>query len=406
MGKGIFFTGQPIFNQVLNLIPRKAVQAIARQSGSDYYYKTFKTYDHLVTMLYSIFNHCNSLREVTTGLLAWEQRIHHLGINSHPRRSTISDANKVRDPTVFEKIYLKILDRYQKILPDSRKHSLKNNVYIFDSTSVSLFKEILKGPGIFSKEGKRKGGIKVHTLLHAASDVPTMVRFSAAAASDSKFMDQIKGLPAGSVLIFDKGFRDYKSYNRLSKENITWVTRQYEDAVYEIKKRTKVTAEQKKQGIRTDWEIELGHNHSKKAVKVKARMIKYYDAVKKRYFVFLTNNCKLSATSIANYYQQRWQIEIFFKRIKQNFPLQYFLGDNENAIKIQIWCALIADLLLRVVKTGSRTSLAYSNLTGLIRLHLMTYMDIYKFLRSPEKSLIKKVLEQKKRLTKPSLFDP
>lgn len=406
MGKGIFFTGQPIFNQVLNLIPRKAVQAIARETGSDYYYKTFKTYDHLVTMLYSIFNHCNSLREVTTGLLAWEQRIHHLGINSHPRRSTIADANKSRDPSVFEKIYLKILDRYQKILPDSRKRSRKNKVYIFDSTSVSLFKEILKGPGIFSKEGKRKGGIKVHTLLHVASDAPTMIRFSAAAASDSKFMYEIKGLPAGSVLIFDKGFRDYKSYNRLSKEKITWVTRQYEDAVYDIKKRNQVTSEQKRQGIRTDWEIELGHNHTKNAVKVKARIIKYYDAVKKRYFVFLTNNCKLSAITIANYYQQRWQIETFFKRIKQNFPLQYFLGDNENAIKIQIWCALIADLLLRVVKTGSRTALAYSNLTGLIRLHLMTYMNIYKFLRAPEKSLIKKVQEQKKRLINPSLFDP
>lgn len=406
MSKGKFFTGQPIFNQVLNLIPRNSIRTIARQEGSDHYYKTFKTYDHLVTMLYSIFNQCTSLREVTTGLLAWDHRIHHLGIDSHPRRSTISDANKERKPEVFEKIYFKILERYRHILPDSRKGSRKNNVYIFDSTSVSLFKEILKGPGIYSKEGKRKGGIKVHTLLHAASDVPTMIRFSAAAAADSSFIKEVNDLPRGSVLVFDKGFRHYESYNRFTNEKVTWVTRHRNDSVYTIKKRNPVTEEQKRQGIRTDWMIELGHNHHKKAIKVTARMIKYYDQVKKRYFIFISNNFKLAALTIANYYQQRWQIETFFKRIKQNFPLQYFLGDNENAIKIQIWCTLIADLLLRVIKRGSRTSMAYSNLTGLIRLHLMTYMNLYEFLRSPEKSLIKKVLQQKRALINPSLFDP
>lgn len=406
MSKGNFFTGQPIFNQVLNLIPRSLVQTIAKQEASDFYYKTFKTYDHLVTMLYSIFNHCNSLREVTTGLLAWEQRIHHLGIQSHPRRSTISDANKERRPEVFEKIYLKILEKYRGVLPDSRKKSHKDNLYIFDSTSVSLFKEILKGPGIYSKEGKRKGGIKVHALLHAASDVPVMIRFSAAAASDSNFIKEVKDLPAGSVLVFDKGFRHYDSYNRFSDEKVTWVTRHRNDSVYQMASRNPVSDHQKQLGIKTDWQIVLGHDHDKKAVKVKCRMIKYNDRIKKRHFVFITNNFRLSAATIANYYQRRWQIETFFKRIKQNFPLQYFLGDNENAIKIQIWCTLIADLLLRVIKRGSKTSIAYSNLTGLVRLHMMTYMDLYAFLRSPEKSLIRKVEQQRNRWSAPSLFSP
>jgi hypothetical protein len=405
MPKSTFFTGQPIFNQVLKLIPRSSVQSIAAELEADRYYKSFKTYDHLVTMLYSIFNQCTSLREVTTGLLAWDHRIQHLGINSHPRRSTIADANKVRSPEVFEKIYMKILQRYKSSLPDSRRRSRKNNVYIFDSTSVTLFKEILKGPGIYSKDGKRKGGIKVHTLLHANSDVPIMIRFSAAAASDSTFIKEVKDLPRGSVLVFDKGFRHYQSYNRFSTEGVTWVTRHYERSVYKIKKRSTLTEDQRKQGVRTDWIIELGHNHDKKATKVKARMIKYYDQIKKRHFTFLTNNLKLSAINVANYYQQRWQIETFFKRVKQNFPLQYFLGDNDNAIKIQIWCTLIADLLLRVIKMGSRTSMAYSNLTSLIRLHLMTYMDLYNFLRAPERSLIKKVLQHQKEKLAPVLFD-
>lgn len=406
MSKGNFFTGQPIFNQVLNLIPQGLVQTIAREQFSDHYYKSFKTYDHLVTMLYATLNHCNSLREVTTGLLAWEQRIQHLGIQSHPRRSTISDANKVRQPEVFEKIYLSLLQKYKEVLPDSRKKSRKNNLYIFDSTSISLCKDILKGPGIYSKEGKRKGGIKVHTLLHAASDVPTMVRFSAAAASDTAFLKEVTGLPKGSVLVFDKGFRHYDTYNRFSNEQVTWVTRHRDDSVYQKSSENVVTDYHYQQGIRTDWNITLGHDHAKNAVKVEARMIEYYDPIKKRHFIFITNNFKLSPVTIANYYQMRWQIETFFKRIKQNFPLQFFLGDNENAIKIQIWCTLIADLLLRVIRQGSKSSIAYSNLTGLIRLHLMTYMDLFAFLRAPEKSLIRKVMQQRKSIITPSLFSP
>ena len=280
MSKGTFFTGQPIFNQVLNFIPRSSVSSIARELRADHYYKSFKTYEHLVTMLYSIFNHCTSLREVTTGLLAWDHRIHHLGINSHPRRSTLADANQHRSHEVFEKIYSKLLDRYKDFLPDSRKRSRKNNLYIFDSTSIALFQEILKGSGLSKADGRRKGGIKVHTLLHSGQDVPTMIRYSASADNDAKFLKEVH-LPGGSVIVFDKGYRDYSTYNRFSQQGVTWVTRHRDHSVYTIKKRNIVNDYQKKLGIKKDWDIELGHSHSKKATKVKARMIGYYDPIKK-----------------------------------------------------------------------------------------------------------------------------
>lgn len=403
MSKSTFFTGQPVFNQILNFIPRLTINKIVAEHEADKYYKTFKTYDHLVTMLYGVLNQCTTLREVTTGLLAWEHRMQHLGINMPPRRSTISDANKNRSEKVFEDIYLSLLGRYKDILPDSQKKSRKNNLYIFDSTSIALFKEILKGSGISKSDGRRKGGIKVHTLLHANSDVPTMIRFSASADADTKYLSKVK-LPPGSVFVFDKGYRNYSTYNQLTEEGVTWVTRNREDSVYKIIERRKVNAYQKKQGIHTDWLVELGHNHNKKAVKVIARLIKYYDKDKKRFFYFITNHLELAPFTIAGYYQQRWQIETFFKRIKQNYPLNYFLGDNENAIKIQIWCTLIADLLLKVIKKGSRSKMAFSNVTGLVRLHLMTYMDLTSFLRAPEKTLIKKFKDQKKQMCTPSLF--
>ena len=354
-------------------------------------------------MLYSIFNRCESLREVSTGLLAWEHRIKHLGINYHPRRSTISDANKNRSHEVFEAIYMMLLQRYKDFLPDSRKRSRKNNLYIFDSTSIALFQEILKAAGMSKDNGQRKGGIKVHTLLHAGSDVPTMIRYSAAADNDTKFLKEVK-LPKHSVVVFDKGYRNYYQYNRLTQEGITWVTRHRDSSIFKVTQKLAVSDFQKQKGIVFDKSIQLGHQYQK--TKVDARLIKYFDPVGKRYFLFLTNNKERSSLSIANYYRQRWQIETFFKRIKQNYPLQYFLGDNENAIKIQIWCVLIADLLLKVIRKGTRSKMGHSNITGLIRLHLMTYMDLNKFLRSPEKSLLKKVMAQKKLLVAPSLFSP
>ena len=405
MSKGTFFTGQPIFNQVLHYIPRSFVNSAAKEMSSDRYCKSFRTSDHLVTMLYSIFNHCSSLREVSTGLLAWDHRIEHLGLTSHPRRSTISDANQNRSAEVFEKIYFKLLHRYSAILPDSQKKSRKDNLYIFDSTSISLFQEILKGAGRSNAQGKRKGGLKVHTLLHAGQDIPVMIRYSAAAENDAKFLKQVQ-LPAGSVVVFDKGYRDYLTYNRLSDKDITWVTRHRDSSVYKLKKNQVVNDYQKQRGVTSDRLIQLGHRYLQDAKKVQCRMIGFKDPMTKKRFVFITNNTTLAPLTIANYYRQRWQIETFFKRIKQNYPLKYFLGDSENAIKIQIWCILIADLLLKVIKKGSSSSMAFSNIVGLIRLHLMTYMNLNSFLKSPEKSLLRKVRLHRMKLVAPSLFSP
>jgi hypothetical protein len=405
MGKGSFFTGQPIFNQVLGFIPRSMVHAVARELRADHYCKSFGTYGHLVTMLYAIFNRCTSLREVTTGLLAWEHRIHHLGLQAHPRRSTLSDANKRRSEQVFGQLYFKLLARYRHILPDSRQRSKKNNLYIFDSTSITLFQQILKGSGLSPADGRRKGGIKVHTLLHAGRDLPELIRYSPSADGDVTFLKEVQ-LNKGSVVVFDKGYCDYRSYNRFTRDGVTFVTRHRDRCVYEVRQQQAVSDYQRQRGVQTDQLVTLGYTYWKKAVRVPARLIGYTDPVTKKQYQFLTNNTRLAPLTIAGYYRQRWQIETFFKRIKQNYPLQYFLGDNENAIKIQIWCALIADLLLKVIRRGTRSTMAFSNMVGLVRLHLMTYMDLNNFLRAPEKSLLRKILQQKKDGIRPSLFDP
>jgi hypothetical protein len=382
MNKSNFFSGQPIFSQLLKFIPKDSVLRIAYDTKSDHYCKRFNTYEHLVTMLYSIFNNCNSIREVTTGMLASEQRLAHLGIRYHPRRSTISDANIRRQAEVFEKIYFGLYKKYASFLSDSCKNSRASKLYILDATTISLFQEVLRTSGK-NPSGKRKGGIKVHTLIRSDQDVPSMIRLTEAAANDSQFLKEVN-LPKGSVIVFDRGYRDFTTLNRFTSEGIVWVTRLNRLFAYDIKQENMLP--DNTSAIISDQQIQLGW---RSGTRVTARLVTYYDDASKEKYEFLTNNYRMSAINIASLYRKRWQIELLFKRLKQNYPLKYFLGDSENAIKIQIWCSLIADLLLKIVKKVAAAKWSFSNLAAMVRLHLMTYIDLFGFLKSPEKSLRK-----------------
>lgn len=385
MSKSKFFTGQPIFSQLLSFLPKGSIDRIANEQQSDRYCRHFTTYNHLISLLYAVFNKCNSIRELTTGMLAWEHRINHLGMSRFPRRSTLSDANGRRSEQVFGKIYEFLYSRHRHFLPDSRRKK-SSKLFIADSTTVSLFQEIMRNAGRNPANGKRKGGVKVHTLMQSDEDVPCLLRFTSAAAHDSPFLSQIK-LPEGSILVFDKGYNDYQQFQRFSDEKVTWVTRKRKGAVFRITEHRTVTEVQSNQGIRKDRLIVLGHRHHDNHPFVKARLIDFTDLESGKRFQFITNNTRLAAATIAGLYKKRWQIEILFKRFKQNYPLKYFLGDNENAVKIQIWCALIADLLIKIVKSLAAKKWSFSNLASIIRIHLMTYINIFTFLKNPEKEL-------------------
>jgi hypothetical protein len=231
-----------------------------------------------------------------------------------------------------------------------------------------------------------------------------MIRYSAATSGDVQFLKQVN-LPGGSVIVFDKGYADYKTYGRFTDQGISWITRLRQKAVYQVTKKRELTQQQSLLGIEKDEEIILGSGHKKTGVTPKARLITYKDPVTKKVFEFITNNLRFSALTVTDYYRKRWQIELFFKRIKQNYPLKYFLGDSENAIKIQIWSVLIADLLLKLIKKGAACKWSYSNLASMVRLHLMTYMDLKLFLKAPEKALLNRIRYSTTSGNSPSLFD-
>lgn len=379
MSKNTKFSGKPIISQVLSLLDKHKINRTAQKNKSDRYYKKFKTIDHLVTMLYVVLSGCSSLREITGIMLACEGRINHLGIDNFPKRSTISDANKKRSSNVFQEIYYDIFNSYSKIISDSRiNDKVIKELMIIDSTTISLFCDILKGTGREPINGKKKGGIKMHTMINAAEDVPCLIRLTSAAVHDHTFLKDLN-LKKGSIVVFDKGYNDYKQFAKWEKEEIYFVTRIKSNAKYNSVNEYDI-ADDIDSGVIKDEKIEIANG---KEI-LQLRKVGYWDEKNRRLFEFITNNFNFPADKIAEIYKRRWQIELLFKRLKQSFPLKYFLGDSINAIEIQIWVSLIAQILLLVIQKLAKKRWAFSNLMSVIRFHLMTYIDLFAFLANPD----------------------
>jgi hypothetical protein len=384
MGKSTNFSGQPIFNQLLTFIDKNEIRKIAKDHGSERYVKKFTTYNHLVVMLFVAFEGYHSIREVILGLLANAHKLSHLGLSYLVKRSTFSEANKRRSSKVFEDIYMTVYRKHASSLADSclSDKELKR-LYIMDSSTISLFKDILKGVGRNPKNGKKKGGIKAHTLIKADENVPCLIRYSEAVKHDHMFLQDAQNLPSGSIITFDKGYVDYGMYEAFTDKSIWYVTRLKDNALYKARKEFDIP-DDADSGVLKDEEIVLLYG-TNKSQEHKARRIAYWDSENERLFEFITNNMELPAEKIAYIYKKRWQIELLFKQLKQNFPLKYFLGDNENAIEIQIWAAMLANFLISLIRSKVKRRWAFSNMVSIIRRQLMNYINIYAFLEDPEK---------------------
>jgi hypothetical protein len=405
MNKGIFFSGQPVLAQLIKLIPGATLNRLIAHHRSDRYYKTFKTTDHLISMLYACFHNCTSIREVTTGLAASYNKLTHLGITRLPRRSTLCDANAKRPVDFFRDLYHELYRVYYTRLPDSpSKPSRENRLFIMDSSTISLFSDVMKGAGTYGMDGRRKGGVKAHVLLNASQDIPSLIYLSESARNDRIFMEKID-LKKGDLLVFDKGYNNFAQWQQWSDKGITWVTRIMDNQVYELINQKIITADQQQKGVCQDQQIFLGRGTGPDTKQINARLVSYYVPRLKKVFHYLTNNTRMNASTIAGIYEQRWQVEIFFKRLKQNNPLRYFLGDNENAVRIQLWCAFIKDLLIKIVKDQAKKRWSFSNISGMIRHHLMNYLNLLAFLNNPEKMDLAANYPQNKS-TQISLFSP
>lgn len=384
MNKNTHFFGTSVFGQLISLIDSKIISKSVSTCQSDRYVKKFKTKDHLISMLFCAFAKCTSLREVSGAMLGLAGKTKHFQLEHTPKKSTLGDANQRRESSVFGNIYNELLRTYGHHISDSRiKDVIKKQIEIIDSTTISLFKDILKCVGRKPKSGKRKGGIKVHTIINVDETVPRFVWFSHSAAHDHVLLKRLK-MDANTIYVFDKGYNDYKVFQKFSDNHTGFVTRIKDNAVYKRLSQNEIE-EHIHSGVLEDEIIELTVKDNSTTSQLKLRKIRFYDRELKREFEFLTNLFDMRADLVAAIYKLRWQIELLFKQLKQNFPLKYFLGDNENAIKIQIYCALIANLLMTVIQKQLKRSWAFSNLVSFCKIHLFNYIHLMKFLENPEK---------------------
>lgn len=395
MSKSTHFFGQPVYGQLIKSLDHDKIVEISRKHGGERYIKSFDGYTHLLTMFYAVIMRFDSLREIETTMITEVRKLHHVGIERIPKRSTLSDANARRSEKFFEEVYHNLYEaNKEKLTSDSRRNGTEEwikRLRIIDSTTISLFSNaIFKGVGRHPKTGRKKGGIKVHSVIHANEGVHCDVKFTSAATNDS-FMLAPNHFRHDEIVALDRAYINYAKFEALTERNVVYVTKMKKNLVYD----TLVDCMYQNNNGEMEYREQVvvfrkdGINHI-------ARIITYVDVKKgkqPKLISLLTNDFDMELETIVAIYRRRWQIESLFKQIKQNFPLRYFYGESANAIKIQIWVTLIANLLLSVLQCTLTRRWSFSGLATMARIVLMYYLNLENFFNNPEADLKRMLVE-------------
>jgi hypothetical protein len=394
----IKLVGQPIFKQVIHLIDAISLTSLVKKHSADHYYKAFKAKTHLITMLFGILSRCDSMTEICEGLRAMGGKLNHLGLVKAPAKSTACDGLRNRDSKFFEDLYFSLARHYQSFLSDSRTYGLTfTEVLLIDSTTIRLFSDLLKGVGRNPKgDGKKKGGLKVHMLIDAVQSVGRFIKITEAKVHDKNFLKELN-LISYSMVVFDRAYNYYNQFALWTQKNVFFVTRIKKNAVYRVvellqehKKEKNKAMVLREEIIEIEYSPEDESGKKKTKIKQMLRLKKVcYQDDRNRYFEFITNSMDSTAEEVAFLYKKRWGIELLFKKMKQNFQLHYFYGENENAIRTQVWCTLIAQLLMTVIQKLANTKKAFSVVATLVRIHLISLLDVFELLRSTRREYLK-----------------
>lgn len=367
-----------LFSQLLEQIPRTEFAALAKRHNAERHARGFTCWTQFVGMLFCQLAHADSLREICNGLACCLGKLTHLGIANAPNKSTLSYANQHRPAALFEDLFWNLLQRFRargQLGPRQHKFRFKNKLLSLDSTTISLCLSLFP----WAKFRRAKGGVKAHVLLDHDDYMPSFVLITEAKRHDSKILHLLR-LAAGSIVVMDRAYNDYKQFAAWIAQGVFFVTRMKENAVYEVVQRLVVP---QNRNILSDQIIRLtGVNAQAKCPHLLRRIV-VWDEEHQREIVLLTNHLDLGASTIAEIYRERWQIEVFFKALKQNLRIKTFVGVNENALRIQIWTALIAMLLLKWLHHLSKAAWSLSVLASMLRLNLFTYRDLRDWLNDP-----------------------
>ena len=367
-----------LFNQLLRHFPSLEFAALVKKHHAERAAKGFSCRTQLVAMLFCQLAHADSLREICNGLACCLGKLVHLGIGVAPNKSTLAYANKHRPAKLYEELFYTALARFreQKGLGlRKKKFRFKNKLLSLDSTTISLCLEMFP----WAKFRQAKGGVKAHVLLDHDDYLPSYVLITEARCSDVKMAGAFP-LNPGSIVAMDRGYNDYALFGNWTERKIHFVTRLKDNAAYQVLSEGPLPANG---NIRADELIQFTGDKAQRDCPFPLRRVAVWDAVGEREIVLLTNLMDFAASTIAAIYKDRWEIELFFKALKQNLRVKSFVGTSENALRIQIWTALIAILLLKWVHHLSKAKWSLSNLASMLRLNLFTYRDLTAWLDNP-----------------------
>ncbi len=368
-----------LFSQILGEISRIDFQKLVIKHGAERHSKGFRSWTQFVSMLFCHLARADSLREICHGLSCCNGKLVHLGVNRNPNKSTLSYANEHRPSELFEDLFWGLLDKFRTSgklgTVNKTRFRFKNKLLSFDSTTVTLCLSLFP----WADFRRQKGGVKVHVLLDHGDYMPSFVNITEARMHDSK-VTQLLSLPAGSIIALDRAYIDFDLFRKWNEEKVFFVTRMKKNASYVVTERRSVP---KNSSVLKDETIRLSGIGTWEKYRLPLRRVVVWDDKNKTEIVLLTNHLRFGSTTISSIYKERWQIEVFFKTLKQNLKVKTFIGVSENALRIQIWTALIAMLVIKWLHHRSKVGWSFSNMASMIRMNLFTYRDLDEWLNEP-----------------------
>ncbi|HEY5750072.1 MAG TPA: IS4 family transposase [Chryseolinea sp.] len=364
-------------NQLLQVFPRSEFQEEVKKTKAERHARGFASWDQFVAMLFCQLADSQSLREITGGLASCEGRLEHWGVIRPPKRSTLAYANQHRPWELFQNLFYRALDRCRLELGNKTKFRFKNPLLSIDSSVVTLALKMFP----WASWTRQKGAVKLHLTLNHAGYLPEALVITTGRYSELTIARRRQYLPQ-TILIMDKGFLDFRWFSRLDKGGVFFVTRIKDDTRYEVVEHCPVTSGQ---NVISDERIRLSSTHSRKRYPHNLRLVTIQTEAGKPLH-FLTNHLTLAASTISEIYKDRWQIEVFFKLLKQNLKIKSFIGSSPNAVWTQIWTAMIAMLLIRFLQLKSKAKWSFSNLAYFLQINLLVYRDLWDWLDDPFKA--------------------
>jgi Domain of unknown function (DUF4372)/Transposase DDE domain len=374
-----------LFSQMLSLVDRHRFERLVREHKAERGAKGFSCWSQFVSMMFCQLAQAKSLREIIDGLACCEGKLRHLGLEASPKRSTLSYANGRRPWQLFEALFYSILEVARASAPGKRLR-FKNKLFSLDATVVELCLEMFD----WAKYRQTKGAIKLHVLLDHDGYLPVYAHVTEGNVSEIEIARALS-LPKGSIVVMDRGYIDYKLFSRWTKQGIRFVTRLKEKADYVAWEDRPVA---RGSNVRKDQLIRLNPLMAAAPCPEDLRVVTVWDEENQRQIQLLTNELKLSAATISAIYKERWQIELFFKALKQSLKIKTFVGASANAVRTQIWTALIAMLLIKILQQRSTFAWALSNLVALLRWNLFTYRNLWEWINRPFDTPPKTPLDQ------------